>query len=578
MQNTMQIQELCEPPKYVYKKTSYAEMLKILESLRQDEMFCDIKLKTDSGGIISGHKVILASACSYFQAMFTNFAEKNQDIVVIKHIHHTALQILIDFLYTGVITVTENNARVLLEAANLLQIQEVKDACVEFLQTQLCLTNCIDTYALADLHDCTELIRRSELYIQQHFSHVVELDEFLSISSEQMVKLIASEELIVLSERKVFESVIQWVKHDVISRNCVLPQLMEHIRLPLTSKDYILKKVLNEPLIYNCLKSQEYANEAFDFQFHKSDELVTIPNNIRTKPRQRSGSHKVILLVGGLGLNTFTTELYDPKINQWQYGPQMITQRIGGGLAVVKENFVFFMGGFCHSRKTHRSVYVLDFSSELLSWKPSIDMIVPRQHLGVGIINNYIYAVGGADEHFSLNSAEVFDCSTQEWCMISSMSTRRNLVGIGVLNNLLYAVGGNVGHDVLNSVECYHPCLDKWTPIANMHKSRCGVGVGVLNDVLYAVGGFSGKAYYKSVEAYRPSTGVWTTIPYMHEFRGFAGVAVLDGLLYVIGGSNSTSQLNSAEFYNPNTNTWTMVTASMNIPRDYLGAVVIDKP
>jgi len=58
----------------------------------------------------------------------------------------------------------------LLPAANLLQLQEVKDACAEFLQKQLCLTNCIDTYALADLHSCTELITRSELYIQQHFS------------------------------------------------------------------------------------------------------------------------------------------------------------------------------------------------------------------------------------------------------------------------------------------------------------------------------------------------------------------------------------------------------------------------
>jgi len=60
--------------------------------------------------------------------------------------------------------------KVLLEAANLLQLQEVKDACVEFLQAQLCLKNCIDTYMLADLYDCTELITRSELYIQQHFS------------------------------------------------------------------------------------------------------------------------------------------------------------------------------------------------------------------------------------------------------------------------------------------------------------------------------------------------------------------------------------------------------------------------
>jgi len=47
--------------------------------------------------------------------MFTNFAEKNQDIVVIKQINHTALQILIDFLYIGVITITENNARVIID-------------------------------------------------------------------------------------------------------------------------------------------------------------------------------------------------------------------------------------------------------------------------------------------------------------------------------------------------------------------------------------------------------------------------------------------------------------------------------
>lgn len=54
------------------------------------------------------------------------------------------------------------------------------------------------------------------------------------------------------------------------------------------------------------------------------------------------------------------------------------------------------------------------------------------------IIN--IFKVGGFDGTSGLNSAEVFDCSTQEWRMISCMSTRRSSVGVGVLNNLLYAV------------------------------------------------------------------------------------------------------------------------------------------
>lgn len=50
------------------------------------------------------------------------------------------------------------------------------------------------------------------------------------------------------------------------------------------------------------------------------------------------------------------------------------------------------------------------------------------------------FQVGGFDGTSGLNSAEVFDCNTQEWRMVSNMSTRRSSVGVGVLNNLLYAV------------------------------------------------------------------------------------------------------------------------------------------
>jgi len=63
--------------------------------------------------------------------------------------------------------------KVLLPASNLLQFQEVKDACCDFLQAQLCPTNCIGINALADLHSCMELLTNSELYIQQHFSYEI---------------------------------------------------------------------------------------------------------------------------------------------------------------------------------------------------------------------------------------------------------------------------------------------------------------------------------------------------------------------------------------------------------------------
>ncbi|XP_029342066.1 kelch-like protein 2 [Acyrthosiphon pisum] len=357
---------------------------------------------------------------------------------------------------------------------------------------------------------------------------------------------------------------------------------MAHVRLPLTSKDYILKHVVTEPLLNNCPKCKDYVIEALHLYLLKSDEIFAMPHNIRTKPRQSGGSHKIILVVARKELNgkqLDSSEWYDPKINQWQTGPKMITPRCSGGLAVVKDNFVLYIGGCNQFYSSLRSADLIDLSSESLSWKPTTNMLVQRKWLGVGVINNFVYAVGGYDyNRWPLKSAEVFDCRTQEWHMVASMSIERHSFGVGVLNNILYAVGGSNSVHKLNSVECYHPGLDKWTPVEEMSVRRSGVGVGVLHDVLYAVGGWDGNQVCSSVEAYSPSTGVWTNIPDMHLCRSSAGVAVLDGLLYVIEGWDGTSYLDSVESYNPKTNKWTMVTASMKIARNFVEVVVIERP
>jgi hypothetical protein len=47
----------------------------------------------------------------------------------------------------------------------------------------------------------------------------------------------------------------------------------------------------------------------------------------------------------------------------------------------------------------------------------------------------------------------MFDPLTNEWRAVTSMSKRRYGMGIGVLNNFLYAVGGHDGVRYLNSVE-----------------------------------------------------------------------------------------------------------------------------
>ena len=102
----------------------------------------------------------------------------------------------------------------------------------------------------------------------------------------------------------------------------------------------------------------------------------------------------------------------------------------------------------------------------------------------------------------------------REWRPIANMSTRRSSVGVGVLNGFIYAVGGYDGNSrqCLASVEVYCPDQDVWKRVADMSARRSGAGVGVLNGLLYAVGGHDGPLVRKSVECYNPDRDEWTQV------------------------------------------------------------------
>ena len=61
--------------------------------------------------------------------------------------------------------------------------------------------------------------------------------------------------------------------------------------------------------------------------------------------------------------------------------------------------------------------------------------------------------VGGWCSGDAISSVERFEPRNNEWRMVSPMLKRRCGVGVAVLNNLLYAVGGHDGQSYLNSIE-----------------------------------------------------------------------------------------------------------------------------
>jgi len=64
-----------------------------------------------------------------------------------------------------------------LSAADLFQLDYVKQVCIDFLQNHMNPSNCFAIKVFADLHNCKELVSSCEAYIKKHFLY----DSFNSI-------------------------------------------------------------------------------------------------------------------------------------------------------------------------------------------------------------------------------------------------------------------------------------------------------------------------------------------------------------------------------------------------------------
>ena len=75
------------------------------------------------------------------------------------------------------------------------------------------------------------------------------------------------------------------------------------------------------------------------------------------------------------------------------------------------------------------------------TWTATTGMIEYRSSLGVGVLDGFLYAVGGYNGQMTVDTVERYNLRTQEWSMIPEMTTQRSMLGVASLNGELYAVG-----------------------------------------------------------------------------------------------------------------------------------------
>ncbi|XP_030126791.1 kelch-like protein 5 isoform X2 [Taeniopygia guttata] len=174
-----------------------------------------------------------------------------------------------------------------------------------------------------------------------------------------------------------------------------------------------------------------------------------------------------------------TVERWDPQARQWNFVASMSTPRSTVGVAILNGK-LYAVGGRDGS-SCLKSVECFDPHTN--KWTLCAQMSKRRGGVGVTTWNGFLYAIGGHDAPASNLTSRLSDCverydpKTDMWTAVASMSISRDAVGVCLLGDKLYAVGGYDGQIYLNTVESYDPQTNEWTQVAPLCLGRAGACV-----------------------------------------------------------------------------------------------------
>ncbi|XP_017351633.1 kelch-like protein 40a [Ictalurus punctatus] len=531
----------------------------LCELLENDKFVdCILKIKDQD---FPCHKLVLAASSPYFKAMFLSDLEESKiREVVLKDVDPDIMKMILRYLYTCDINLTEQNVQDIFMAANVYQIPSIFSVCVSYLEHKMVLSNCLAIFRLGLLLECPRLAAKARDYICDRFELIIRDKDFHQLGSGELAAIITCDTLCVEKEEMVFEALMEWVEYDQVERLKDLPQLLHCVRFRLMPPAYFKEKVEGHRFIKSNQEIQK------DLQLIKDAQKGLLPKV--SKPSGKKSGAKVNvededendegllpgILNNNLRFGMFLTDFilmisdtgtvaYDPDKNECYLASSSTEIPKNHCSLVTKENQIFVAGGLIYDEQNTEepfSSYFLQFDPMSSEWLGMPSMPSPLCLFGLVDAENSIFVVGGKElkegEH-ALDTVLIYDRQSFKWG--ESDPVPYSVYGHGTVshNGLVYVLGGKSdSKKCLRRMCVYNPAKFEWKELAPMKTARSLFGVTVHKKKIYVVTGVTDDGLTSKAEVYDIAKNTWSEFEEFPQERSSLNLISLAGSMYAVGG------------------------------------------
>ena len=442
---------------------------------------CDVTLVVEGGKEIKAHRIILSKASPFFERILnTDMKEGIEGVIHLEHCSTRLIEAILEFIYSGSVQILPEDAEEMMIAADFFLLPNL----VQIATRSLIMTtsNCLSTFFIAEQWHIEELIDKSNRFINANFATVVNSNEFMKLSVEEVERWISSDGVI-------FNNVVRWIDYDKDKRKenledlfplgivacggnqafCYIPCQAKWYQL--TSSKYEFKgprQLLScKTKLYNfslrlfgsCfLCYNPYSNTKCKWTMLKLPsklvpEMVTVIED-SVYGLASAGRHQ---------LKVITT--YNEESNSWEYIPSSDGEIVKGACIVAEGKSLYFIGGIPASTECKK------FDTSEIKWESRAPLQEGRYNAFGAAYHGKIYVAGGkrhGDEY--LKSCEVYNVMTNEWQFMASLNFPRSEASMVCCHGTIHVLGGisNEGISRALTVECYDSEQNKWIVITTI--------------------------------------------------------------------------------------------------------------
>lgn len=381
-------------------KELFSDLLLQLNALRQEKILTDVTLCSGNTEV-SCHRNVLVSSSPYFRAMFcNNFLESQQTKIHLRDLTSATLKTIVDYVYTGRISITMDNVLPLMQAASMLQYGRLFEACSSFLQEQLCPDNCLSMIRLSDIMNCITLRDKAKEMAMKSFCDVSVSEDLCELSLPELIRYLEDDGLCA-EEEQVFETLVAWIHHDPLSRRGAISDLFKKVRLRYIHPTYLFQFIANDPLIQSSTLCTELIESVRRLMFAVNAKCAG-DTTVDLKPLwvapRRYSCQEVLVVVGGRKNNEQSSRealVFDEKTRDWQQLSKLPV-RLYKPSYVALHSILYVIGGLTtNTMYSHVSATVYTLSLKTNQWRIAEPILEPRfAHQSVSYLH-YIFVLGG---------------------------------------------------------------------------------------------------------------------------------------------------------------------------------------